>query len=128
MTQTHQARMGNVAAEISRGAVQLLREYTGRGPTRARTEISHDSVLIVLADTLSKGEHRLAANGKADHVLRTRYEFQLVMRDELVALVEGALGRKVIAFMSDNHIDPDMAVEVFMLEPLPMAGDAVSSG
>lgn len=87
MTQTHQARMGNVAAEISRGAVQLLREYTGRGPTRARTEISHDSVLIVLADTLSKGEHRLAANGKADHVLRTRYEFQLVMRDELVALV-----------------------------------------
>jgi uncharacterized protein YbcI len=74
--------------------------------------------MVVLADTLSQGERRLAANGKADHVLRTRHEFQLVMRDELVALVEEALGRKVIAFMSDNHIDPDMAVEIFILEPL----------
>lgn len=118
MTQTHPTRSGSAAADISRGAVQLLREYTGRGPTRARTEISQDSVMVVLADTLSKGERRLAANGKGDHVLRTRHEFQLVMRDELVALVEGALGRRVIAFMSDNHIDPDMAVEIFILEPL----------
>jgi hypothetical protein len=29
--------------------------------------------------------------------------------------------RKVIGFMSDNHIDPDLAVEVFVLEPLPSA-------
>ena len=119
MTQTYQARNGNVAADISRGAVQLLREYTGRGPTRARTEISQDNVLIVLAETLSKGEHRLAENGKGDLVLRTRHEFQLVMRDELVELVERSLGRKVIAFMSDNHIDPDMACEIFVLEPVP---------
>jgi hypothetical protein len=26
--------------------------------------------------------------------------------------------RKVIAFMSENHVDPDMAAEVFVLEPL----------
>jgi hypothetical protein len=25
----------------------------------------------------------------------------------------------VIGFMSDNHIDPDLAVEVFVLERLP---------
>jgi hypothetical protein len=31
----------------------------------------------------------------------------MVMRDDLVGLVETELGRKVIAFMSDNHIDPD---------------------
>ena len=128
MTQTHPTESGSAAADISRGAVQLLREYTGRGPTRARTEINHDSVLIVLADTLSRGEHRLADSGKGDLVLRTRHEFQLVMRDELVALVEGALGRKVIAFMSDNHIDPDMAAEIFVLEPVPLNGDTVSSG
>jgi uncharacterized protein YbcI len=42
------------AAAISRGAVQLLREYTGRGPTKARTTINHDSVMIVLGDTLTR--------------------------------------------------------------------------
>ena len=27
------------------------------------------------------------------------------------------VNRKVIAFMSQNHIDPDLAIEVFVLEP-----------
>jgi uncharacterized protein YbcI len=104
-------------AAISRGAVQLLREYTGRGPTKARTTINHDSVMIVLGDTLTKGERKLAETGRADRVLDVRHDFQMVMRDELIEVVERELDRKVIAFMSDNHIDPDLAVEVFVLEP-----------
>jgi hypothetical protein len=39
------------------------------------------------------------------------------MRDDLIAIVERQLDRNVIAFMSQNHIDPDLAVEVFVLEP-----------
>jgi len=39
------------------------------------------------------------------------------MRADLIEIVERHLGRKVIAFMSQNHIDPDLAVEVFVLEP-----------
>jgi len=108
---------GSPNAEISRSAVQLLREYTGRGPTRARTTINGDSVMIVLGDILTKGERKLAENGKAERVLAVRHDFQLVMRDELVALVERTVDRKVIAFMSDNHLDPDLSVEVFILEP-----------
>jgi uncharacterized protein YbcI len=104
-------------AEISRGAVRLMRDYTGRGPTKARTTINHDSVMIVLADTLTKGERKLAHGGKAARVAEVRHDFQLVMRDDLIALVERELERKVIAFMSDNHIDPDLAVEIFILEP-----------
>jgi uncharacterized protein YbcI len=103
--------------EINNGAVRVLREYTGRGPTRARSVIDHNSVTILLADTLTPGERRLADSGRAESVLNTRHQFQLVMRDALVKVVEDALDRKVIAFMSDNHIDPDMAVEVFVLEP-----------
>ena len=108
---------GSPNAEISRSAVQTLREFTGRGPTRARTTINTDSVMIVLGDTLTKGERKLAENGKADRVLAVRHDFQMVMREELVALVERTLDRKVVAFMSDNHLDPDFAVEVFILEP-----------
>jgi uncharacterized protein YbcI len=104
--------------EINTGAVRVMREYTGRGPTKARSVIDENSVTILLADTLTPAERRLADSGKADSVLRTRHEFQLVMRDDLVKVVEDALDRKVIAFMSDNHIDPDMGVEVFVLEPV----------
>jgi uncharacterized protein YbcI len=32
--------------------------------------------------------------------------------------IEELTGRKVVGFMSDSHIDPDLAVEVFVLEHL----------
>jgi uncharacterized protein YbcI len=114
----------SVSAEISRRAVQLVREYTGRGPTKARTTINGDSVAIVLADTLTKGERSLVARGKVEHVLQTRHEYQKVMREDLTRLVEEQTGRKVAAMMSDNHIDPDVAVEFFVLEPI---GDGATS-
>jgi uncharacterized protein YbcI len=107
----------SVNSHICDTAVRLLRDYTGRGPTKAKTMINGDSVLIVLGDTLTRGERQLAATGKAERVLQLRHDFQLVMRDELVEAVENALGRKVIAFMSQNHIDPDLAVEVLILQP-----------
>jgi uncharacterized protein YbcI len=105
-----------VNQDINNGAVRILRQYTGRGPTKARSVIDHDSVTILLEDTLAPGERRLVEGGRTDLVLSMRHEYQLVMRDELVKVVEDALDRKVVAFMSDNHIDPDMAVEVFVLE------------
>ena len=108
----------SASAVISDGAVRLLREYTGRGPTRSRTTINHDSVMVVVGDTLTRGERKLVDSGKAEQVLELRHAFQMVMRDDFVELVEGATERKVIAFMSQNHIDPDLAVEVFVLEPV----------
>jgi uncharacterized protein YbcI len=102
---------------ISTGAVQLLHEYTGRGPTKAKTMINDDVVTVLLADTLTKGERTLVEKGRRDRVLQLRHEYQLTMREELVGLVERQLERKVIAFMSQNHIDPDLAAEIFVLEP-----------
>jgi uncharacterized protein YbcI len=123
-----QSENGTVAADISRGAVQLLRGYTGRGPTKARTVISNDTVAIVLGDTLTPGEHRLVAAGDQAHVRHTRDMLQRLMRDDFVELVEKLSGRTVEAFLSDSHIDPDYAVEFFLLEPLPSAENTASSG
>jgi uncharacterized protein YbcI len=39
------------------------------------------------------------------------------MRADLIAAIEELTGRKVRAFLSDNQIDPDIAVESFVLEP-----------
>jgi uncharacterized protein YbcI len=108
---------GTAANAISNTVVRLMSEYIGRGPTKARTVIGRDLVAVVLGDLLTKGERHLAEAGKADLVLRMRQEFQRTMREDLVNAVELVLERKVIAFMSDNHIEPDMAVEIFVLEP-----------
>jgi uncharacterized protein YbcI len=96
--------------------VHVLGEYTGRGPTRARAYVNRDTVTVVLHDTLTKGERQLVSDGHSQIVLHTRGVFQEMMRAELVASVEELTGRTVAAFMSANHIDPDMAVETFVLE------------
>lgn len=105
-----------LSATISREAVKILRDYTGRGPTRARTVINSELCAVTFSDTLTKGEARLVELGKGDHVLHTRREYQRAMQPELVGLIESTLGRKVIAFLSDNHLDPDIGIEAFVLE------------
>jgi uncharacterized protein YbcI len=114
----------SVNSQLCDAAVRILREYTGRGPTKAKATVDGDSVMIVLGDTLTRGERRLAEGGKEERVLQLRHDYQQTMRHDLVAAVEDAIGRKVIAFMSQNHIDPDLAVETFILEPDGSAADS----
>ncbi len=108
---------GATSAAISTAVVQLMHDYTGRGPTQARTSIRDDIVVVLLGDTLLRAERNLARDGKADLVLTMRQQVQRVMRDDLVAIIEQHTGRTVVAFMSDNHLDPDMAAELFVLAP-----------
>jgi len=108
---------GSVTAAISNATVKLLHEYTGRGPTRARTYINENLITVVLEDTLTMGERSLVRDGEVDLVMATRKAFQRTMGPELVAAVERESGRKVFAFLSDNRADPDVAVESFVLVP-----------
>jgi uncharacterized protein YbcI len=121
---TDQVGAGSVAADISNAVVRLLSEYTGRGPTKARTHIYEDLVTVVLRDTLTKGERSLVAAGKTDVVMTTRKAYQQAMKADLISAVEQCSGRKVAAFLSENHIEPDIAIESFVLEP--QDGDGAS--
>ena len=47
---------------------------------------------------------------------RSPFGFQQMMRETYVGIVEEATGRKVRAFLSQNHIGPDLAAEIFVLE------------
>lgn len=116
-TSSERASAGSVAAEISNAVVRLLSEYTGRGPTRARTHITEELISVVLRDTLTKGELSLIAAGKTELVLAARKAYQEAMGADLTAAVEHHSGRKVLAFLSDNHLEPDIAIESFVLEP-----------
>ena len=107
---------GELAAEISRTVVRALSETTGRGPTKAKTTIGDNGVFVVLQDTLTHGERTLSNAGQGRAVLDLRRRWQAVMQADVSREIEDLTGRKVIGFMSDNHIDPDLAVEVFILE------------
>lgn len=117
LQQAHERHEGSLNAAVANAVVRLVREYTGRGPTEARAIISGDFVCVLMKDTLTKGEVSLVQDGRVEAVLAMRREFQKTMREDLVAAVEMLTERKVIAFMSDNHVDPDMAAETFVLEP-----------
>lgn len=107
----------SLLASISNATVRIMAEYTGRGPTKARTSIRDDVVLVLMQDTLTKAERSLLASGQEDFVMETRHRFQLTMREELITAIEMLTERRVLAFMSSNHPEPDMAAEIFVLEP-----------
>src|SRR4051794_30558209 len=110
---------GELAAAISTTLVQALARTTGRGPTKAKTTLGENGVFVVLQDSLTHGEQTLANAGEGQAVLDLRRRWQSVMQADVSKEIEELTGRKVIGFMSDNHIDPDLAVEVFILEPQP---------
>lgn len=103
--------------------IRLTHEYTGRGPTRARTTLNGTLVAVILEDTLTKGERTLVATGHADTVIDMRYRFQQAMRDDATRAIEELTERSVVAFLSSNHIDPDLAAEIFILDQPLAASD-----
>ena len=118
-----EARGRSINAEISKRIVGITRQYTGRGPTRARTYIEDDLITCVLEQALSQGELKVAEHSGEKLVLDHRKAMQDAMRAELEAMIEEVTGRRVLAFMSANHVSPDYAIEAFVLEAVPKPKD-----
>jgi uncharacterized protein YbcI len=118
MTEQTPLATGELSAAISTAVVQMLAETTGRGPTKAKTTLGENGVFVVLQDNLTRGERTLVAAGEQAAVLDIRKRWQNIMRTRMSQKIEELTGRKVVGFMSDSHIDPDLAVEVFVLEHL----------
>jgi uncharacterized protein YbcI len=120
---------GETLSNISTSIVQLYREHFGKGPTGAKTYILDDLVICVLRDGLTTVEKTLFERGRADTVREVRSAFQDAVADRFTAAVEAATGRRVIAFMSQAHVDPDLAIEVFFLDDsLPENGSIETDG
>jgi uncharacterized protein YbcI len=108
---------GDVLTAISDGLVALLKEFYGRGPTRAKSYYEDDLVVCVLRGGFSPVEQTLLSAGRGSAVISQRQEFQDIMRERFEAVIEGATGRRVIGFMSGNQQAPDIMCEVFILAP-----------
>jgi len=114
---TEPSERGRQSSAVSNGITRLHRDHYGRGATTARTIMQRDYVVCFLEDIYTPVERTLIDAGRQEAVLETRQIFQQAMRANFVEIVEGATGRKVKAFMSQNHFEPDMAAEIFVLEP-----------
>jgi uncharacterized protein YbcI len=115
-----QRQAGNTLYQaISNAIVRCMREYTGRGPMKARTTIRDNVVVVMLEQTLTKGEQVLVKRGRDENVLALRHEYQEAMREESSNMVAELTGRKVVAMMSANHLDPDLAAEIYVLDGPP---------
>jgi uncharacterized protein YbcI len=115
MDQGDRKALGEMRATISREVVRLHAEYYGKGPTKARTYILDDLVVVVLEETFTRAEKTLAARGEGDAIQHIRRRFQQQMEDSFTSVVEQATGRKVKAFLSETNIEHDVSVETFLL-------------
>jgi uncharacterized protein YbcI len=105
-------------AQISTGLVQLHSRYYGKGPTKAKTHMVDDTVVCILRGGFTTVERTLLDTGEVESVYQMRRSFQQAMEENFRLIVEEATGRNVIAYMSSIHVDPDLAVELFVLEPV----------
>jgi uncharacterized protein YbcI len=91
--------------------------FFGRGPAKAKTTIVDDLVVCVLWESFTTVELTLLKRGKKEAVEAFRRTFQSTMESHFTEVVEKATGRQVRAYMSQVHVNPDVAVELFLLSP-----------
>jgi uncharacterized protein YbcI len=101
--------------EISNAAVALHREHFGRGPGAAKTHITDNLVVCVLNDIFTPLERTLIDAGQVTRVRETRAIHHSATDEAYKARMEKVLGRPVEAHMSTIHVDPDLAVDIFVL-------------
>jgi uncharacterized protein YbcI len=108
---------GTLRQDISTALVGLYKEHFGKGPTRCQTYLEPNLVIVVLGEGYTASERTLFEAGKWYEVRSARQIWQDSM-ERFITSIENLTGRKVAAFLSANRQDPDLAVELFVLEPI----------
>jgi uncharacterized protein YbcI len=120
MEHTHSPDTGTQAGEqlaaVTNGIVKLFRDYYGRGPTKAKSYILDDRIVVcVLEETMTRVEKTLADNDHGDKVREVRLTFQEAMAHEFKQTVREAMNREVIGYHSQLTLEPDIGFEFFVL-------------
>jgi uncharacterized protein YbcI len=121
-------RHPSLRSGISKAIAQIKREFYGKGPSRTRTYVWDRIVLALLDDPLTPVEIALKEGGRSALVRRTRLTFEDIMTTTFTAAIERLTGARVIAYHSQIVFDPDMAIEIFVLDAPPAASSAAPAG
>jgi uncharacterized protein YbcI len=97
----------------------MHRDHYGRGASSARSVYQGNYLIVFLEDIYTPVERTLIDSGRFEAVKETRAAFQDVMQERFTSEVQKLVGRKVVGFLSQVHVDPDVAVETFILESRP---------
>jgi uncharacterized protein YbcI len=116
LREPHEEGHGTLRQDISAAMVGLYKRHYGEGPGRCRTYFHPELVIVVLGGGYSAAEQTLFEAGKWYEVRQARLNWQDSMQATFVDAIEELTGRKVAAFMSANRQNPDLAVEMFVLE------------
>jgi uncharacterized protein YbcI len=109
--------LGPLLAEVTNAVVQLHSSHYGKGPTRSKSYLLDDVLVCVMQDVFTTVERTLIDAGEEDKVRETRLVFQDAMRDRFTEEIERILGRRVLGVTSQVLFEPEVAIEVFLLEP-----------
>jgi len=108
---------GQLLAAISNRIVAIIREHYGRGPMKAKTYAIDDLVVVVMRGSgFTPLEQTIMDDDGADRVVAMRHDFQRVMADRYRETIEELTGRKVTAFLSQAHVEPDITIEIFFVD------------
>ena len=116
---------GTLLTAISNRIVGILREHYGRGPMRAKTYVLDDLIVCVLRDGFTAIEQTMIDTGNPERVVEMRHEFQQMMGMPFKEAIEELTGSRVTAFLSQAHVEPDITLEVFFVDP-PIDGFGIS--
>lgn len=106
-------------AAVTEAMVALHKRYHHRVPVTAKTLLLGGEVLAcVLGGVYSDVEKTMIELQRMTIVQETRSAFQEAMQHKFIAAVERLSGREVLAFISNQHVGPDIEIELFMLRPL----------
>ena len=108
---------GHLLAAISNRIVQIQREHYGRGPIKAKTYALDDLVVVVLRGSgFTPLEQTIMDSGDPERVVAMRHDFQHMMTKRFTSTIEELTGRNVLAFLSQAHVEPDLALEIFFVD------------
>jgi uncharacterized protein YbcI len=108
---------GQLLAAISNRIVQIQREHYGRGPMKAKTYALDDLVVVVMRGSgFTPLEKTMLDPGDPGRIVEVRHEFQHVMTKRFTDTIEELTGRKVLAFLSQAHVEPDLTLEIFFVD------------
>jgi uncharacterized protein YbcI len=108
---------GHLLTAISTSIVGILRDHYGRGPMRAKTYVLDDIITVVMRGSgFTALEQTIMDSGQPDRVIAMREDFQRVMTERYKQTIEELTGRKVLAFLSQAHVEPDITMEIFFVD------------
>jgi uncharacterized protein YbcI len=113
---------GDLLSRISNEIVQAQKAFFGKGPSAAKSYIVDDLLFVVMRGGFTTAEMTMLEFGHADLVRQFRQIFENEMGDGLIGVVEELTGRKVLTYQSQVLFDPNIALEVFVLDDTDAKG------